>query len=150
MTYRSIKVLSLFLFWRIMGFVFLQHKQLFWAFKNPVGVTLVVRFDLQKQQYAAKYIGEIIHITLVSFDGKNVDQISYNMLHQILEVCFLFKNYHSLSYTPFLSSLYYLNIQWISQFKMNIFVYELHWPVDPQTKSPVHKIMDSFLTTNII
>lgn len=40
---------------------------------------------------------------------KNVDQMSYNMLHQLLEVCFLFKNYHSLSY-PFLSSLYYLNI----------------------------------------
>lgn len=33
---------------------------------------------------------------------------------------------------------------------MNIFVYELHWPVDPQTKSPVQKIMDSFLTTDII
>lgn len=33
---------------------------------------------------------------------------------------------------------------------MNIFVYELHWPVGPQTKSPVQKIMDSFLTTNII
>lgn len=44
-------------------------------------MTLVVRFDLQKQQYAAKYIGEIIHITLVSLDGKkNVDQMSYNYL----------------------------------------------------------------------
>lgn len=32
---------------------------------------------------------------------KNVDQMSYNMLHQLFEVCFLFKNYHSLSYTPF-------------------------------------------------